>query len=150
MHKFFGICFLLLICNFSFSQDQTTEVKKVVESLFNSMKDSNEIGILSCFTSTATMQSVAMDKEGSPTIKTNEVSAFASNIGKLPKGAADERITFDVIRIDGAMAFVWTPYQLYFNGKFMHCGVDAFVLLKQNGSWKINSLIDTRRKENCN
>ena len=150
MRNFFAICSLLLFCNFSYSQDQTIEVKKVVESLFSFMKDSNEIGILSCFTSTATMQSVGKDKEGNPIIKTNEVSGFASNVGKLPKGAADERITFDVVRIDGDMAFVWTPYQLYFNGKFEHCGVDAFILLKQGGSWKINSLIDTRRKENCN
>lgn len=150
MTKFIGICCFLLTCGFSYSQDQTIEVKKVVESLFNSMKESNEMGILSCFTSTATMQSVDKDKEGNINTKTTEVGGFASNVGKLPKGAADERITFDVVRIDGDMAFVWTPYQLFFNGKFMHCGVDAFVLIKQNGNWKINYLIDTRRKENCN
>ena len=150
MTKFIGICCFLLTCGFSYSQDQTIEVKKVVESLFSAMKDSNEIGILSCFSPNATMQSVAKDKEGNLTVKSNEVIGFASNVGKLPKGAADERITFDVVRIDGDMAFVWTPYQLFFNGKFMHCGVDAFVLIKQNGIWKINSLIDTRRTENCN
>ena len=150
MGKFFGICCLLLFCNFSYSQDQTSEVKKVVESLFSFMKDSNKAGILSCFSSTATMQSVRLDKEGISTLKTEEVNGFASFIGELPKGIADERITFDVVRIDGDLAFVWTPYQFYFDGKFTHCGVDAFVLLKQNGSWKINSLIDTRRKENCN
>jgi hypothetical protein len=70
-------------------------------------------------------------------------------VSKLPKGAADERISFETIRIDGPLAIVWTPYKFYFNGQFSHCGVNSFHLVRLNGSWKIHFLIDTRRKEPC-
>jgi hypothetical protein len=75
--------------------------------------------------------------------------AFAESVAKLPKGAADERIKFETVKVDGAMAIAWTPYQFYYNGNFSHCGVNMFQLIRMDGQWKINFLIDTRRKENC-
>ncbi|MDI9365767.1 MAG: hypothetical protein QM541_12505 [Flavobacterium sp.] len=74
---------------------------------------------------------------------------FAKQIAQLPKGAADERITFGNVQIDGALANVWAPYQFYYNGNFSHCGVNNFVLVKQNNVWKIQYIIDTRRKQGC-
>jgi hypothetical protein len=44
------------------------------------------------------------------------------------------------IRISGPMAMVWLPYDLYLDGEWSHCGVDAFVLMKIEGVWKIASL----------
>ncbi|HNJ29817.1 MAG TPA: hypothetical protein PLQ40_12740, partial [Ferruginibacter sp.] len=82
-------------------------------------------------------------------VKTDAVADFANSISKLPKDAADERITFDVVRVDGALAIAWTPYKFYFNGKFSHCGVNSFQLVRFNGEWKIQYLIDTRRKAGC-
>jgi len=67
----------------------------------------------------------------------------------MPKDAADERIVFETIRIDGPLASVWTPYNFYYEGKFSHCGVNSFQLVKINGEWKIQYLIDTRRKQGC-
>jgi hypothetical protein len=67
----------------------------------------------------------------------------------LPKGAADEQIVFETVKVDDDLAMVWTPYRFIFNGKFSHCGVNSFTLVKLNGEWKINYVIDTRRKEKC-
>ena len=67
----------------------------------------------------------------------------------MPANAADERIAFDGIKIDGPMATAWTPYNFYFNGKFSHCGVNNFVLVKQDNGWKIQYIIDTRRRQGC-
>jgi len=54
-----------------------------------------------------------------------------------------------VVKIDGPLAIVWTPYKFYFNGKFSHCGVNSFQLVRFNGVWKIQYLIDTRRRAGC-
>ena len=54
------------------------------------------------------------------------------------------------IEIDADLATVWTPYQFYYQEKFSHCGVNTFTLVRQKGEWKINYIIDTRRKDNCN
>jgi len=32
---------------------------------------------------------------------------------------------------------VWAPYDFWRDGKFSHCGVDAFDLIKTDEGWKI-------------
>jgi hypothetical protein len=133
------------------SNAQTTEdsVKAAINQLFTAMKNS-DVGMLKAsFTDSAILQSVAFNKEGKTVIENETVDAFAAVIGKLEKNAADEQISFDIIRIDGALAIAWTPYKFYFKGKFSHCGVDSYQLVKINGNWKIQYLIDTRRKQGC-
>jgi len=55
----------------------------------------------------------------------------------------------NLIKIDGPLAFVWAPYNFFYKGKFSHCGVDCFAMVRMNGSWKIQYIIDTRRKNAC-
>jgi hypothetical protein len=42
----------------------------------------------------------------------------------------DERLRNPVIRVDGALASVWIEYSLYVGERFVHCGVDAFHLVR--------------------
>jgi hypothetical protein len=114
------------------------------------MRSSDPKSLLESFHDGASLKSILNDSTGATFVKDETIINFAESVSRLPKGYADERIVFDVIKIDGDLAFVWTPYDLYFNGKFIHCGVDAFVLLKINNQWKISSLVDTRRKQGCN
>jgi hypothetical protein len=145
---------LFILLNFSMlfsaAQDNESDIKKVINNLFNSMRASDPQSLLTSFHEGASLKSILKDSTGKTLVKDESISDFAASVSRLPKGYADERILFDAIKIDGDLAFVWTPYDLYFNGKFIHCGVDAFVLLKLNDQWKISSLIDTRRKQGCN
>jgi hypothetical protein len=71
-------------------------------------------------------------------------------ISTTPEGTnLDERILDYQIKIDGALASAWTPYNFYVNGNFSHCGVNSFQLVKMDDVWKIVYIIDTRRKEPC-
>lgn len=128
------------------SQTAESDVKKAINSLFDAMRNSDSVQILSIFTPDAMMQSVVKDKEGNTSVRKNQVQQFASAIGKMAKGAADEQIEFETIKLDGDLAFAWTPYRFILNGKYSHGGVDAFCLIKLNGEWRIQYLIDTRRK----
>jgi len=128
------------------SQTAEADVKKAINSLFDAMRNSDSVQILSIFTPDAMMQSVVKDKEGNTSVRKNQVQQFASAIGKMAKGAADEQIEFETIKLDGDLAFAWTPYRFILNGKYSHGGVDAFCLVKVNGEWRIQYLIDTRRK----
>ncbi len=149
LKSIYVLCFMLFVSAHSFAQTEEDGVKAVITKLFTSMKASDEQGILSCFADQAVMQSIIKDKEGKNSVKSDGVAGFAAFVGKQPQGAADERIVFETIKIDGELAVAWTPYQFYYNGKFSHCGVDAFGLIRVNGAWKIHYLIDTRRKDNC-
>ena len=147
-----NLLMLFLFCTISFvSKAQTAEdsVKAVINKLFDAMRNADSRSLTECFADSAILQSVS-DRNDTVKVSTDAVKEFADFIANVKKGDADERITFDVIRIDGALAIAWTPYKFYYKGNFSHCGVDSYQLVRINGLWKIQYLIDTRRKNNCN
>ena len=148
--RLFAIVLALLLLNVSL-QAQSTEdsVKAAVNFLFEAMKNADAAKLEAAFADSAVLQTIASPKDGSIVIRNESVKEFAVSIGKLQKGAADERIQFETIKIDGPLASVWTPYKFYFNGQFSHCGVDSYQLVRIKGQWKIQYLIDTRRKQGC-
>ena len=141
--------FLFLVMAFvsvqGFSQNAEDSVKAVINKLFLAMKNSDKSSLQECFADSAILQTITT----SGRIRTESVAAFAEQIRKLPKDAADERIRFEVVKTDASLATAWTPYQFYYNGAFSHCGVNSFQLVRLQGVWKIQYLIDTRRKAAC-
>jgi len=132
-------------------QAQTAEdsVKIVINRLFEAMKNGDAALLKSTFADSAILQTITRNKEGNTIVQNEEVAEFINFVSKQPKGAADERITYDLVKIDGSLAIAWTPYKFYFNGTFSHCGVNSFQLVRFNNGWKIQYLIDTRRRQGC-
>ena len=148
--KSFGLLLTsLLFCSIISAQTTEDSIKAAVNKLFTGMKTSNAAMIKSSFGDSAVLQTISRNKEGNIIIRNETIDAFANVVASMPKDAADERIVFETIRIDGPLASVWTPYSFYYEGKFSHCGVNSFQLVKINGEWKIQYLIDTRRKQGC-
>ncbi|HEY6901688.1 MAG TPA: nuclear transport factor 2 family protein [Puia sp.] len=141
---------LVATVGYSSLRAQTTEdsVKAAVNLLFTGMIQSNAATIRSSFADSAILQTI-LEKEGKVQVRNESVNDFAQAISKLDKGVADERIRFDVVKIDDNLAIVWAPYSFYYKGQLNHCGVDSFQLLRVGGVWKIIYLIDTRRKQPC-
>lgn len=138
--------FFLLISSFSFAQNTSEkEIVKPIENLFNAMKSADSLGVKNVFSSSAMMQTFNKNNE----IRTDKVEDFAKQVGASQAGDLDERFTISKILVDGNMASVWVPYQFYYKGNFSHCGVNSFQLAKINNEWKIQYIIDTRRKDNC-
>ena len=138
--------FFLLISSFSFAQDVSEkEVVKPIENLFNAMKSADSLGVKNAFSNSAIMQTFSKNQE----IRTDKVEDFAKQVGASQAGDLDERFTISKILVDGNMASVWVPYRFYYKGNYSHCGVNSFQLAKLNNEWKIQYIIDTRRKENC-
>ena len=136
----------LFISNFCFSQNQEElAIQKTINQLFEGMRNADSISVKSTFSENAVMQTINSKTE----VHSEDFRKFAKSVSNFKKGDLDEKIVFESIKIDGILASVWTPYQFFFQGKFLHCGVNSFQLVKQNEVWKIQYLIDTRRKENC-
>lgn len=140
---------MVLLTQYTDAQTTEDSVKAVVKQLFDGMKNSDASMIQSAFADSAILQSIGRNKEEKSMIENDKVDEFAKLISGLKKGAADEQIVFESIKIDGPLAMVWAPYKFYYEGKFSHCGVDSFQLVFINGQWKIQYLIDTRRKQPC-
>lgn len=146
----FGYTTTALAQNQPKANDETEAVKDVVNNLFKAMYHVDTVLLKSLFTDNAILQTVAKNKDNQVVVKTESLKEMVGFVGKSNVGQADEKVTFDMIKIDGALASVWTPYNFYFNNKFSHCGANSFQLVKISGSWKILHLLDTRRRENCN
>ena len=130
---------------------QTAEdsVKLVINQLFEAMRNADGIKLKETFADSAVLQTIRRNKDGSFFVANEMISGFIDYVSKSKKDSADERITYGSIKIDGPLASVWTPYNFYYAGKFSHCGVNSFQLVRINGRWKIQYLIDTRRRQGC-
>jgi hypothetical protein len=148
MKKLFIVFVVMITATAVKAQSAEDSVKAVINQLFTAMKTADGNLLLSCFADSAILQTI-IEKDGKARVQNENVKDFADFVSKTTANDADERITFDDIKIDGPLAIAWTPYQFYWKGAFSHCGVDAFQLVKINGAWKIQYLIDTRRKTNC-
>ncbi len=134
----------LLISSFYFAQNTSEkEIIKPIENLFNAMKSADSLGVKNAFSGSAIMQTFGKNQE----IRKDKVEDFAKQVGATQAGDLDERFTISKILVDGNMASVWVPYQFYYKGNFSHCGVNSFQLAKINNEWKIQYIIDTRRKK---
>jgi len=126
----------LLAPSATFAQDdERAAVQAVVDRLFDGMRDKDEALLRSVFAPKARLG-------------TEETGEFIASV------VASERhldeVTFDeTILIDEDLAMAWTPYNLFIDGAFHHCGVDLFVLRRATEGWLISQLDDTRRTEGC-
>lgn len=120
-------------------------IKQVVNNMFTAMQTGDTALFRRCFAPTVIFQTI-VNQPNQTQVKTQDFEAFLKSLTKYPKGALDERISFKEVQSDGILASVWTPYQFYYQGKFAHEGVNSFQLVKLGDDWKIQYLIDTRKK----
>ena len=148
--KYFVIL-LTLTVSFSNSYSQTAEdsVKTVINTMFAAMKNADGAMLKGTFSDSIVFQTIARTKDGFTVVRTESPSGFIEQISKSSPGSLDERISFETVKVDGPLAIAWTPYSFYYNGQFSHCGVNSFQLVRFNGIWKIQYIIDTRRKQGC-
>jgi len=147
--KYFFPIICLVFFNMANAQTAEDSVKASVAQLFTALKNADSAMFVESFSDSAILQTIVNTNAHQTEIRNDKVNDVAEAVSKLHKNDADERIRFEIVKIDGPLAIVWAPYKLYFKGKFSHCGVDSFQLICINGKWKIHYLIDTRRKNNC-
>src|ERR1700761_1885246 len=89
----------------SFAQNTAGDsVRTTLAALFKGMKNADAGAIRRAFTDSAILQFVVTGKDGNTSVRTTTVDDFLARIGSLGKGAADERIHIDGVRIDGPLA----------------------------------------------
>lgn len=62
-----------------------------------------------------------------------------------------ERMWDPVVSVSGPIAAVWTPYDFYRDGRFSHCGIDAFHLVRTSAGWRLAAIMFTvvRARDAC-
>lgn len=144
MTKFFAA---LLAAGLVLSGRQTSDAGgplAVVQRLFDDMSKHNAEDAGTLFTPEAMLFSA--DANGVEMATPHE--KFVARMG-ASKDAWLERIWNPKVLEHGNIAVVWAEYDFHRDGKFSHCGVDSFHMLKTVIGWKIAALSDTRETTGC-
>lgn len=117
----------------------------VITRLFDAMRARDTVAMRAAFVPNASMQSL-----GDTAVRFDAIDGWINGVGRARPGLVlDERLANPVIHVDGNLANVWVDYWFFAGDRFSHCGVDAFLLTKQGGIWRIFSVVDTRRTQGC-
>lgn len=142
---------LCLIGGSGFSQTGTSNndaIRKTIQTMFDGMRAGDSTLVRSVLAPGMVLQTI-VSRGGRDEVRTERIENFLKAVATPHEKVWDEQISFDAIHVDGPLASVWTSYKFYLGKDFSHCGVNSFQLVRLQGEWKINYLVDTRRKDNC-
>lgn len=66
-----------------------------------------------------------------------------------PQAVIQEKPWSYDVKVHNDVAIVWAPYTLSISGKFSHCGIDIFTLIKIKEDWKIINATYTVEPDGC-
>lgn len=61
----------------------------------------------------------------------------------------DGRVWSPRISIEHGIAVFIAPYDAWFDGRFSHCGIDHYILVRSGNRWLVSQLAFTRQSEGC-
>jgi hypothetical protein len=128
-------------------EDDKTAVLASVQEFFDTMASRDVAGARGVLMPEGRIVSVR-DQNGQAVTRTSTVEEYLKSLGG-GKQANRERIWSPEVRVHGPIASVWTPYDFWVDGKFSHCGVDIFDLVKTADGWKIAALTYTVERTGC-
>ena len=140
--------FIVLFLHFTSGLQSQTEPRDVVYTFFEAIKTVDTIYLNEVLTDQAmlTTSYVAKDKS---MISSMSKRDFVKSIAKSKVGDLREEISNLQVSIHGRLATLSMDYTFYYKGNLSHCGVNSFTIMKDNKQWKIISIADSRRNENC-
>ncbi len=136
---------MLLVCSLcaAAAGDEEKAVLAAVQQVFDGMSAHDAAKIKGAMTPDARLVRIRQGKAAS-TSGEDFAASIAANQGQLL-----ERIWSPTVLVRGNIAMVWAEYDFHLNGKFHHCGIDAFLMLKTDQGWKASTISDTSETEGC-
>jgi hypothetical protein len=110
-------------------------VLQVVQTFFDTMTARDVEGARKILQPQGRFHAMQM-RDGKPDVRAFANEEYFADL-QASKTRMQERIWNPEVRIHGAIATVWAPYDFWIDGKFSHCGVDAFDLIKTEDGWKL-------------
>ena len=126
------------------------DAQGIIETFFDGFHKGDTTVMKSVLLTDVALNTVFTTPDGDKRLSEGTIDRLLDAIANRPAEQVwKEEILSYTVQIDGDLAHVWTPYRFYLNGDFLHCGANAFTLVQTNEGWKIQNLIDSRRKNGC-
>jgi hypothetical protein len=138
MHTIAIVLMLQLGSGFSAAQAPAAErdaVLKTVQMFFDTMTAQDVEGARKVLQEQGRFHAMRM-RDGKPDVRAFANEEYFADL-KASKRKMQERIWNPEVRVSGLIATVWASYDFWIDGKFSHCGVDQFDLIKTEDGWKI-------------
>ena len=141
--RFIPLLLLSAALLYAQSPDESA-VLSVAQQLFDAMKAHDSEALRALAIPGARHVSVRPDG----TVNTSTHEQFATRVGAATEPLL-ERMWQPKVLIHGAVAVVWASYDFHRAGKFTHCGVDSFSMVKTPQGWKISEISYTVEPTGC-
>jgi hypothetical protein len=127
--------------------DEREAVFEVVQLFFAAMTSKNVTQSSALMTADGILYGYRDSSDGLQIVRPTHASyleGLASRENELI-----ERFWDPTVLLHDRMAVVWTPYDLYIDGEFSHCGIDNFSLLKTDEGWRITGIVFSMEADGC-
>jgi hypothetical protein len=144
------IIFTLAISVSAYAQkaDDSKDALAVINKLWEAMTAHKPADIVALHTPEAQLVAIMKNKEGKSIIRTIKAEDFSKNFAEK-KAELLEDMYAPKVEVSGDFAQVWGRYVFFVNGKILHCGVNAFHLVKTDAGWKIAGAASTMEPQGC-
>ena len=122
-------------------------VVDMVQAFFDAMTDRHVDAMRSILTPDGVFYGYRESPDGLSIVRPTH-QEFADGLAERNRTVI-ERFWDPQILLHDRMAVVWTPYDLYVDGEFSHCGIDNFNFLKTDQGWKITGIVFSMEPDNC-
>lgn len=136
------LCAAVFACSASAQSQRTPDEAAAIaaaDSLLAALSRDDKAGLARLTTDSAILGYSAM-RGGAERVRVHSVAEVLAQPSSV---RITERGYGATARVQDRLAQVWMPYDIYIDGKWSHCGVDAFTLLKIAGAWRVASLFYT-------
>jgi hypothetical protein len=126
----------------------TAEISATVQRYIDALKTRDTAYIRTASLPQATLIAIAV-----PALPNQ--AATVRTVGDVIAGLAHETRRFDGrvwsprISIEHGIAIFIAPYDAWYDGRFSHCGIDHYILVRSGNLWLVSQLVFTRQREGC-
>lgn len=152
---YFKSAFTLLVFTaapaFAQNEAATAESQAVlgtIDRMFGALTAKDPAALVAVTIPDGRATAATVDAEGKDQLHFRTWAEFAQRLPAIP-GVPVEKLTGSQVQVDGPIAMVWAPYTFTLDGKLLHCGINHFDLVKQDGAWRILNVTWTQRKTGC-
>ena len=142
-----ALTFVLLACGLSAFAEDNAEEKAVISTIqrvFDAMAAHDPDAARAVLSPEGRV--IAARANGTVTNISQE--EFAARLATA-KQKYLERMWNPKVLVRGNIAQVWAEYDFHLDGKFSHCGIDAFTLVKNSNGWKVTGISYTAETTGC-
>jgi len=127
--------------------DDQQNVVEVIDRFFDAMTARDVAAMRALMSADGMIYGYREDAEGLRIVRRSH-GEYLDNLA-IGSEKLIERYWEPRILLHGRLATVWTPYDFYVDGRFSHCGINNFSMLRTDAGWIITGVVFSIEVAEC-